>query len=160
MSGTPSQSVQIFCLIFGTVEGLGAALWCAAGAGIYGSPLAGMGGLELAHVWAFLLTGPLSALLAAIVILWQPRWGAAWLIAGALASGTLVSGALAAPYFTTDAHILPLALVSLPMLVIGLWLIWASARTSEVVASAEHPLEPRRAQPSHGKVSSIMLGVL
>ncbi|MBX3426406.1 MAG: hypothetical protein KF688_12060 [Pirellulales bacterium] len=155
MSHTLSNGARTACLIFGVVEALGAGLWLLAGAGVYGSPLAGMDGPELARIGAFLLAGPLSALLAAIVVLRRPRWGAAWLVAGGFASG-----ALAVPFLRTDAHILPLALVSLPMLVVGLWLIKASADATGSGAGSEHPVEPGRQQDSRSGIGSVLLGVL
>ncbi|HMP59603.1 MAG TPA: hypothetical protein PKD86_09640 [Gemmatales bacterium] len=155
MSHALSQGVRTFCLIFGVVEALGAALWCLVGAGIYGSPLAILQGQELTHVLAFLIAGPFSALPASIVVLWRPRWGAAWLIAGGIASG-----ALAIPYLSTDAHILPLALVSFPMLVVGLWLIRDSNSTRESGAGSGHPVEPGGQQDSRGGIGSILLGTL
>lgn len=155
MSGALSPTVKTFCLIFGTVEALGAALWCVAGAGIYGSPLTLMRGREMAQIWAFLITGPFLALPAAIIVLWRPSRGAAWMI-----SGGLVSGIVAIPFLNTDAHILPLALVSLPMLFGGLWLSRASARTGEFGAGAGHPIEPRGQQNVRGGIGRILLGVL
>lgn len=112
-----SRYVWRACLIFGTVETLSAALWCVAGAGFYGSPLAGMSNRELIHVWAFLLSGPFSVLPAVLIARRKPRWGAAWLLIGGL-----VSGVLAIPYLSTDASLLPLVLVSIPMFDVGLWL--------------------------------------
>ena|SRR6478752_10343878 len=121
---------KIACLVFGVAVSLGAALWCVGGAGMFGSPLAGESDRELAHVWAFLVIGPFSALPAAIVSLWKPRWGAIWLIAGGI-----VSGALAIPYFSTDAGVVPLVLVPLPMLLLGMWLI---LRAQSAVRSIGH----------------------
>jgi hypothetical protein len=155
MSHALSQGVRTFSLIFGVVEALGATLWCLGGAGIYGSLLGMFRGLELAHLWAFLIIGPFSALLAAVVALWRARWGAAWLITSGLASG-----ALAIPYLSTDAHILPLAFVSLPMIVVGLWLIRASARASGFGAGAGHPIEPGGQPDARGGMGSILFGVL
>ena len=129
------------CLIFGIVEGLLAGLWCLAGAGIYGSPLGSMSGLELAHVWAFLLIGPFSAFLAGIISPWKPRGAAIWLIGGGL-----VSGALAVPFIPTDALIMPLVFVSLPMLIMGWMRIRASARESGIERTIGAPATqaPRR----------------
>jgi len=155
MSYALSQSGRTFGLIFGVVEALGAALWCLAGAGIYGSPIAGMQGPELAQVGAFLLTGPLSAFAASIVLFWRPRWGAAWLVAGGLASG-----ALAVHYFSTDAQILPLAIVSVPMLGVGLWVIRASSSAAGGGTASGHLVEPGGQQDLPGGMGSALLGVL
>lgn len=141
MNTTPSQGVKTFYLIFGIVEFLVAALWCLAGAGIYGSPLAIFRGQELMHVLAFLSAGPFSVLPAAILALWQPRWGAIWLIVGGL-----ISAALAVPYFSTDASVLPLILASLPMFIAGIWLIRAST-----LASREQMQPAEQASGSEGQ---------
>jgi hypothetical protein len=116
------RGVKTACLIFGVVEFLAAALWCLAGAGIYGSPLAILRGGELARALAFLIAGPFSALPAVVLALWRPRLGALWLIAGGA-----VSAVLALPYLTTHASVFPMALASLPMLLAGVWLVRASA---------------------------------
>jgi hypothetical protein len=87
-----------FTLALGVVVFLGAALWCLGGAGIYGSPLAGMSGDELIRVWAFLILGPFSVLPAAVAMWAKPRLGAAWLIV----TGAL-SGCLSALFLRTDA---------------------------------------------------------
>src|SRR5262245_773782 len=66
---------RMICLLLGVVELVCAALWCLGGAGVYGSPLAGLSGAQLARVWAFLLLGPLSVLPAALTLLWRRRLG-------------------------------------------------------------------------------------
>ncbi len=156
-----SRGVQTFCVIFGAVQAMGAAFWCLVGAGIYGSPLAGLRGLELAQVLGVLLIGPLSALPAAIVVLWRPRWGAAWLIASGLSYGALACAHILPPYgalaLGTGAHILPLVLVSFPMLVVGLWLIWQSTKTSRFGAGAGHPVKPGGQQEFRGGMGSLLL---
>jgi hypothetical protein len=155
MSPTLPQGVRTFCLIFGLLEGLGAGIWCLAGAGIYGSPLADMRGLELAHVWAFLILGPFSALFASILALWKPQRGGAWLFFGGIASGFL-----AVPFLATDAYILPLVLASLPMALVGRWLLRTANRATEFGEGAERPVEGQAQQFSSAGVGSILLGAL
>jgi hypothetical protein len=105
-------------LLIGGMLSAGAALWCLAGAGIYGSPLVGMRAEELILVFIFLLIGPFSALPAAIVGRQQPKLAGTWLILGGL-----ISGGVAVNFFWTDAGIFPLLLVSLPMVLLGRWLL-------------------------------------
>ena len=144
------------CLIFGVSEALGAVIWCVAGAGIFGSPLTGMDRLNLVHVWAFLLTGPFSALLAAIVALWRPRAGGAWLVGGGVASGVF-----AVPFLLTDAHILPLALASAPMVLMGRRML-----RSDQVARAAGETDNGRSRNATGKqgsassIKSVLLGAV
>jgi hypothetical protein len=78
---------------------------------------------ELNRVWALLLSGPFSALLAAILALWYPKAGAAWFVLGGICSGCL-----AITFLDTDAGMIPLLLVSVPMLVIGAWLLRACGK--------------------------------
>lgn len=140
------QYVFTFCLILGFVEGLGAVLWCVAGAGMYGSPLPGLSPRFLASVLAFLAAGPCSAFLASVLALSAPRGGAAWFLGGGL-----LSGLLAVPLLGTDAGVLPLALVSLPMAFAGLWLLWEAGRPAPV---SEWP------PPRGGGAGSALLGAL
>jgi amino acid permease len=155
MSHARSQGVRTFCLIFGVVEALGAALWCYAGAGIYGSPFSYLSGAEAARVWAFLLTGPFSALPASVVVLWRPRWGGAFLIAGGLGSG-----ALAVPFIRTGAGIVPLAIASFPMFAVGLSLLLASARAAGLASGTGQSVEPGGQQCSRGGMGSILIRVV
>lgn len=157
MRGALSQGVRTFCLIFGTLETLLAALWCAAGAGIYGSPLGGVSGRELAYVWAILLTGPLSALPATIVHLWWPRWGTAWLILGAIASGALAIAFL--PPRFVDSCVAAIALGSLPMLMVGLWLLWKSTAAKDLGAGGRFPIERPEPRTALCEIGSILWGV-
>lgn len=155
MSKALPQGVKTAYLIFGIVESLGAALWCLAGAGIYGSPLADLRGPERTHVLAFLVAGPFSALPAVILALWKPRGGAAWLVAGGL-----VSGVLAVPYFSTDAGVFPLMLTSLPMLIAGLWLIGASAIARRAPTQPAEPARGSNGEPAHrAGAGSMLLGI-
>jgi hypothetical protein len=111
-------------LSLGILELIGAALWCVAGAGIYGSPLAGMDREELLKVSAFLLAGPLSVLPAAILARNQPWWGGLWLVVGGFLSGYLIMFIIPHPNLRGGLHfeaVVPLLLVSLPMLVLGIW---------------------------------------
>lgn len=71
------QRDKMACILFGVFELAGAALWCVAGAGIYGSPLEGMSDAELAKAWLFLAVGPFSVLPAALTMLGRRRLGAA-----------------------------------------------------------------------------------
>jgi hypothetical protein len=95
-----------------------------AGAGIYGSPLASMDREAMLKVSAFLVAGPLSVLPAAILARYQPWWGGLWLIAGGLVSGYLILFSIPHPNLRGGLHfeaMVPLLLVSLPMLVLGIW---------------------------------------
>src|SRR5581483_10649089 len=107
---------RMICVLFGVVELVCAALWCVAGAGVYGSPLAGMDDAELTKVWLFLTVGPFSVLPAALVMFWRRRLGAAW-----LAGGGVVSGLMAVAWFFADRGVFLVPLVSLPMIGIGFW---------------------------------------
>lgn len=152
MSFGPSAHLQTFCLILGVLQALGAALWILAGAGPYGSPLAGP---EREYVVAFLLTGPLSALLASIVLLWRPRWGAAWLLVGGMASGVL-----ACSFLSTDAHVLPLALVSVPMVILGTWSTRAISMAGSRGAGSGCPDAPPSRRDLRDRRVSTLLGTL
>jgi hypothetical protein len=124
-------------LVLGILELAGAALWCIAGAGIYGSPLAGMDSRELIKVLLFLLVGSLSVLPAAILARYRPWWGSLWLICGGLLSGYLILFSIPHPNLRGRLHfesLVPLLLVSMPMLVVGVWQMHtASARSSDGV---------------------------
>jgi hypothetical protein len=147
------QGIRTFCLIFGTVETFLGILWCLAGAGIYGSPLGFEHGLELAYLLGVLFTGPLSALPAAIVVLWKPRAGAIWLIVGAIASGILALASL-----TTGSHIAPIpGVFSLPMLVVGLWLLRRIGRKKGPGTDTEDLGELQERQ-TPGGIRSILVG--
>jgi hypothetical protein len=111
-------SANLVILVFSLLEAAGAALWCAAGGGIYGSPLSGIPGEELARIGVFLVAGPFSAPSAALVAPWVPRIAGAWFLLGGL-----VSGAVALTFIPTDAGVLPLFVTSLPMLGCGAWLL-------------------------------------
>jgi hypothetical protein len=91
---------------------------------MYGSPLVGLQNEELMRIWCFLLTGPFSALAAAILTRWCPKAGAAWFLVGGICSA-----GLAVTFLNTDAGMLPL-LVSVPMLAVGAWLFLAVSRGS------------------------------
>jgi hypothetical protein len=107
-------------LVVGALLAFGGALWCLGGAGIYGSPLAGMQGEERTRVWAFLLTGPFSALPAGILTRWYPKVGAVWFLLGGICSACL-----AVTFLGTDAGLVPLLVVSVPMVAVGAWLFIA-----------------------------------
>jgi hypothetical protein len=107
----------------GILELIGAVLWCVAGAGIYGSPLAGLDREELLKVSAFLLAGPLSVLPAVILARYHPMWGSLWLVVGGLISGYLILFSIPHPNLRGGLHfeaVVPLLLVSLPMLILGI----------------------------------------
>ena len=142
---TPSSFTKIAVLLFGTVEFIGAALWCIAGAGIYGSPLPSFEGLELVNVWAFLIVGPGSALAAGALTQWRPRWGAIWLIAAGL-----VAGLLALPFIPTDAGVIPLLLSPIPMIAAGVAVLLTHKNRGKSVPVTE----PRRS------LGSIAMSVL
>src|SRR5581483_6076923 len=72
VTATLSPLARRTALGVGAVLTLGGVLWCLGGAGIYGSPLAGMQGEELTRIWVFLLAGPFSALPAALLARWYP----------------------------------------------------------------------------------------
>jgi hypothetical protein len=112
-------------LVVGVLLAVGGALWCLAGAGIYGSPLTEMQGEELTRVWAFLLIGPFSALPAAVLTRWYLKAGAAWFVFGGIGSACL-----AITFLFTDASVFPLLLVSLPMLAVGAGLLLAGSGVS------------------------------
>jgi hypothetical protein len=137
------QRDKMVCLLFGVVELAGAALWCVAGAGIYGSPLEGMSDDQLAKVWLFLAVGPLSVLPAALTMLWHRRLGAAWLLVGGAASG-----AMAVTWFLADRGVLVGPLVSVPMIGVGLWQL----------VSRSGPA-PADARPLAARAGSMALGV-
>lgn len=124
-STLPVPSTLTFVsLCLGVLAFLGTALWCVGGAGMYGSPLAGISGKELVKVWAFLLVGPLSILPAAILAIHRPRWGGLWSIVGGLLSGYLIWFVIPDPNQRGGLHfeaIVPLVLVSAPMLGLGVW---------------------------------------
>lgn len=152
-----SRGVRTFCLIFGTIEAIWAAFWCFLGPRLIYElstpPI--MRGRELAYLAAIILTGPLSALPATVVALSRPRWGAAWLIVGAMASGALSLASL----FTTYTHVVPIpGVLSLPMLIVGLWLIRKSATATGSAADTKSPIETEVQQG--GEIGSILLGVV
>lgn len=118
MASALTANAKSLLLIFGAVELLGASLWCFAGAGIYGSPLAIMGDSERLRIGMFLLAGPVSAFGAALLALKRPSWSAAWMLGGGLASG-----GLAMPLLSSDAGVWPWLLVSAPMLAAGVALL-------------------------------------
>jgi hypothetical protein len=132
------------CLLFGVVELACAALWCAAGAGIYGSPLAGMSDAQRTKAWLFLALGPFSVLPAALTMQWHRRLGAAWLVGAGL-----LSGLMAVRWFLADRGVLLAPLVSAPMVGVGLWQLLsrrASAREAEGTRTA--------------RAGSLVLGVI
>jgi hypothetical protein len=121
-------------LVLGILELTGAVLWCIAGAGIYGSPLVGMDSRELIKVWAFLFAGSLSVLPAAILACYWPRWGGLWLIGGGLLSGYLIVFSIPHPNLRGGLHfesVVPLLLVSMPMLVVGVWQMHTAGARSD-----------------------------
>lgn len=121
MAATLSPLARRTALVVGGLLTLGGALWCLGGAGIYGSPLVGMQREELTRVWAFLLAGPFSALPAALLTQWYPKVGAAWFLLGGICSA-----GLAVTFLGTDAGMVPLLMVSLPMFAVGAWLFLAA----------------------------------
>jgi hypothetical protein len=76
----------------GVVALLGTLLWCWAGAGIYGSPLAHFHGSEFAALLLLFLVGPLSILPAGIVGRRRPGIAGAWLLASSLLCFLLILG--------------------------------------------------------------------
>jgi hypothetical protein len=96
--------------------------------------------------------GPFSAFLAATLVFWKLRWGAAWLIAGGVGSSVL-----AVRYIDGDGFIFPLAVVSLPMYLLGRWLLRAATDPNGVAGAAD------RAVDSGGRpliLGSVLLGAL
>ena len=121
-------------LVLGILELTGAVLWCIAGAGIYGSPLVGMSGGELMKVLAFLLAGPVSVLPAAMLARYRPRLSGLWLIGGGLYSAYLIVFSIPHPNLRGGLHFessVPLLLVSVPMLIVGVWQMHAANKTSD-----------------------------
>ena len=115
-----SRCVAVF---FGKLELTGAVLWCIAGAGIYGLPLLILEGRELIKVCVFLVAGTLSLLRAAILALDRPCRGAYWMIGGGMLSGYLILFSIPHPNLRGGLHfesLVPLLLVSIPMIVIGI----------------------------------------
>ncbi|KAF0240678.1 MAG: hypothetical protein FD180_4813 [Planctomycetota bacterium] len=111
----------------------GVALWCVAGAGIYGSPLAEMSDREMFHVAIFMLAGPLLILPATFVARHQPLLGSLALLAGAVTSAFWHILVVMKPYGVeqlfrsspTFEALVPLLVVSLPMAVLGAtWMMW------------------------------------
>ncbi len=152
MRPTLSPGVLTLCLCFGIGEALGV-LFFAMLTGGYA--FVDLRPLELAHLWAFLIVGPTSAFLAGILVLWRARWGAESLIVGGVSSAVL-----AVPYLPTDAHILPLALVSLPMVLVGLWLLWLSRRSDRLAGEAERPADAPGQPPFSAGVGPVLLRTL
>ena len=80
-----------------------------------------------ANVVACLIVGPLSVLPAAALEYYRPRWGGLWLIVGGVLSAYLIVFDIPHPNFRGslrfDEQLVPLLLVSVPMLFLGAWLL-------------------------------------
>lgn len=122
MNHTWSRWLTRLELLFGAFLLLGAGLWCIGGAGIYGSPLAGMSRSDFEKICAYLLVGPMSVLPATIVASRHPLWGGAWLIFGGILSGFITLVIIPDPILRGKMNfetLAPLLIVSLPMLLLG-----------------------------------------
>jgi hypothetical protein len=116
-------TIAVTCtLIYGIAAGLVGGLWCVAGAGMYGSPLALVNGNELLLYVGFLIVGPALSLLGGLVSLSHPRIASRILLLGGC-----LSACLSMMVITTDAHVIPLLIITVPMLLLGAWLQWASS---------------------------------
>jgi hypothetical protein len=133
MLATMRTGLTILTFAAGLLAVLGSALWCVAGAGIYGSPLSGMSPSEGRHLLVLFLTGPLLLLPAGFVSRRRP-----------LAAGFLLLGSAV---FTTFWHLgvvqregwsrlfrdepafeawVPLLLIPAPALLLGGGFLWTS----------------------------------
>lgn len=104
---------------------------------------------EIAVIVLYLVLGPLSTLLAAIVMFWNRRVGAFWLIGGGL--GSFVVGACC--LYIDRGVVLPF-LVSAPMVVCGIRVLRPPRADEELIALSRPepgPLLPSRAD-EEGKV--------
>ena len=103
------------CSVFGVLVGLAALLWCVAGAGIYGSPLAALYGCrEFNFLVAFLIFGPFLSLFAAVYVWFHPA-GTSWLLLG----GGAISSVVIGRYLISEPVAWLLTLVPFTMLLIG-----------------------------------------
>lgn len=113
--------------VVGVLEILGVGLWCLAGAGMYGSPLVGMSGRDLAKIIAFFLMGPLLVLPACILARSLPKPAGLLLLVTAVVSGLWHIMVVMSPFGVEQLlrgepafeALVPLALVSLPMMLLG-----------------------------------------
>jgi hypothetical protein len=106
-------------LTFGVLEFTGAVLWCVV------IPFT----VVDAKSGAFLIAGPLSVLPASILACYRPRWGGLWLIVGGVLSGYLIMFIIPHPNLRGGLHfeaLMPLLLASVPMFVLGTWLMLAT----------------------------------
>lgn len=153
MLSTASAAARTYLLIFGIIELAGAAAWCLLGAGIYGSPLAGMNWAEASYVLLFLVTGPVSAFGATVAGFWMRRLAATWLILGGVCSGLLSKA-----FLETDANILPALLVSLPMTAAGIGSLFIPAASRPDASLGPDAVSPSRPSDAHG-TKAVFLGV-
>jgi hypothetical protein len=126
-----SKRLRVTSLVVGVSQVLAAAAWCIAGAGMYGSPLVLITPAERWIALAFVLSGPLSCLGAALALSRSPRLAAAWFL-----TGGVLSGLVCLPVIGTDAGTLPLELGSLPMIALGWWTL-GSLRADAAAERAE-----------------------
>jgi hypothetical protein len=123
-------------IVLGTITFLGGGLWLAAGAGIYGSPVAGAFGIErttgFPNYWEFwilwvVIAGPIALLPCALLERFFPRIGAAAMIVAAIfvAEAGIRSGRNYWGYAGIDALIVigcittPILLMAVSLLALG-----------------------------------------
>lgn len=100
-------------VLHGILAGVLGIFWALAGAGIYGSPLALDGPIVIVIV-VFLLVGPFAAFISGIMIFESPRLASFCLILCGSLSGFISLGVA-----FVAGNIIPLLLVSIPMLLLG-----------------------------------------
>jgi len=105
----------VLALCLSVAQLLFTGLWCVLGAGLYGSPLAGMPTDELVRVWSVLAIGPFFAFPAALVLVLNRRAGAFCLVVSGL------TGCVAMLFFRTGLLWTPVLLISALLFWIGAW---------------------------------------
>jgi hypothetical protein len=103
----------VLALFLSVAQLLLTASWCVVGAGLYGSPLGGMSGEELAWVWSVLAIGPFFAFPAALITVLNRRLGAACLVVSGL------TGCLAMLIIRTGLAWTPVFVVSILLFSVG-----------------------------------------
>jgi hypothetical protein len=106
-------------IVLGVLALLGTGLWCAAGAGRYGSPLAGARPDELRNVLILLAAGPLSILPAGLLARKRPVAAGTWLLAAGGFCFFWHLGAVQREGFRGFEAWLPALLIGGPMLLLG-----------------------------------------
>jgi len=146
----PARAVALFtAATIGAVEVVGYGLWAGFAAAFGGGEVLLRGGITWAHwIRLFFLAGPLTLLVASVVAMWCPRFGGILLAVGGIASavlGILVMtpmpstwspGGDSLVFYAFKWSLTLIVPFSLPMLVLGLWLLVNRPTTPSTSSSA------------------------